>query len=185
MERRIALKLVAAGVLAPAAYGSRTGLVGIAPAQAAATGYVPEFFTAAEMSALDRLGEILIPGDERSGGASAAHVDRYIDVMAAAGSEDAGRRWKSGLAAVDEAAQTVFGDAFVDGSPQQQDAVVAVMARHEGSPTNDLERFFALLKKTTIDGYYTSKIGIHDEMKYQGNTALAEFPGCTHPEHQA
>jgi hypothetical protein len=37
----------------------------------------------------------------------------------------------------------------------------------------------------TIDGYYTSKIGIHQELEYQGNTALAEFEGCTHPEHQA
>ncbi len=36
----------------------------------------------------------------------------------------------------------------------------------------------------TIDGYYTSAIGIHKELEYKGNTALAEFPGCTHPEHQ-
>jgi len=185
MERRIALKLMAAGVIAPAAYGSRAGLVGIAPAQAAAVGYAPEFFTSAEMAALDRLTEILIPADERSGGASAAHVDRYIDVMAAAGSAEAGGRWKAGLVAGDEAAQGIFGDAFTSGSPPQQEAVVALLALHEGSPPSDLERFFALLKKTTIDGYYTSRVGIHDEMKYQGNTALAEFPGCTHPEHQA
>lgn len=184
MERRIALKLMAAGVIAPAAYASRTGLVGISPAQAAATGYVPEFFTSTEMAALDQLAEILIPADERSGGASAAHVDRYIDVMVAAGSDDDGRRWRSGLQAVDEAARTVYGESFLAGSAEQREAVVAVMARHEGSPTNDLESFFALLKKTTIDGYYTSKIGIHDEMQYQGNTAVAEFAGCTHPEHQ-
>jgi len=184
MERRIALKLVAAGVLAPAAYGSRTGLVGIAPAQAAASGYTPAFFTAAEMETLDRLSEIIIPGDERSGGASAAHANRYMDVIVSSGPEELQRRWKSGLEAVDEAAKSIHGASFADGTAAQQDAVVAVMAKHEGEPTNELERFFALVKKATIDGYYTSKIGIHDEMKYQGNTALAEFPGCTHPEHQ-
>jgi hypothetical protein len=59
------------------------------------------------------------------------------------------------------------------------------MARHEGSPETALEKFFAPLKRMTIDGYYTSKIGIHEDLEYKGNTALSEFPGCTHPEHQA
>jgi hypothetical protein len=37
----------------------------------------------------------------------------------------------------------------------------------------------------TIDGYYTSEIGIKQELKYKGNTYLKEFKGCTHPEHQS
>ncbi len=37
----------------------------------------------------------------------------------------------------------------------------------------------------TVDGYYTSKIGIHQDLEYKGNTAISEFPGCTHAEHQA
>jgi hypothetical protein len=46
------------------------------------------------------------------------------------------------------------------------------------------ERFFKAIKNMTIDGYYTSKIGIHQELQYKGNTYLKEFKGCTHPEHQ-
>jgi hypothetical protein len=37
--------------------------------------------------------------------------------------------------------------------------------------------FFAKLRNLTCDGFYTSKIGIED-LKYIGNSALAEFPGC-------
>ena len=41
-----------------------------------------------------------------------------------------------------------------------------------------------LLKQMTVNGYYTSATGIHKEMEYVGNTYLAAFPECTHPEHQ-
>ena len=43
---------------------------------------------------------------------------------------------------------------------------------------------FARLKLMTLDGYYTSAIGIHRELQYKGNAVLAEFPGCRHPEHK-
>jgi hypothetical protein len=41
------------------------------------------------------------------------------------------------------------------------------------------------VKQSTVDGYYLSDVGIHQELKYQGNEVLAEFPGCTHEEHKA
>lgn len=41
-------------------------------------------------------------------------------------------------------------------------------------------RLFQRLKDATIDRYYATEIGLVDELGYQGNTYLAEFPGCTH-----
>jgi len=41
-----------------------------------------------------------------------------------------------------------------------------------------LEAFFADTKQATIRGYYTSEIGIHQDLRYKGNTLLAEFVGC-------
>lgn len=41
-----------------------------------------------------------------------------------------------------------------------------------------LEAFFALTKRATIHGYYTSEIGIHKELRYKGNKILFEFVGC-------
>ena len=40
-------------------------------------------------------------------------------------------------------------------------------------------RFFRLVKNLTADGYYTSRVGLIDELGYSGNTMLASFPGCS------
>jgi len=39
------------------------------------------------------------------------------------------------------------------------------------------------LKRATIDGYYTSVIGIHQDLEYQGNQMVHDFKGCHHEEH--
>ena len=44
-------------------------------------------------------------------------------------------------------------------------------------------RFFRLVKNLTADGYYTSRLGLLEELGYTGNTALARFPACSVPEH--
>jgi hypothetical protein len=41
-----------------------------------------------------------------------------------------------------------------------------------------LEAFFADTKQATIHGYYTSEIGIQQDLRYKGNTLLGEFVGC-------
>ena len=42
---------------------------------------------------------------------------------------------------------------------------------------------FQLIKGLTVDRYYATEIGLVQELGYQGNTYLAEFPGCEHEEH--
>jgi hypothetical protein len=44
-------------------------------------------------------------------------------------------------------------------------------------------QFFRLIKNLTADGYYTSRVGLLQELGYAGNTVLARFPSCTVPEH--
>jgi gluconate 2-dehydrogenase gamma chain len=43
-------------------------------------------------------------------------------------------------------------------------------------------RLFRLMKNLTADGYYTSRVGLVEELGYAGNTALAKFPSCAIPE---
>ncbi len=92
--------------------------------------------------------------------------------------------WTQGLAFLNGVAQQEHGKNFEDCTADQQVALVERMSRNEDAPTRPEERFFVTAKRATIDGYYTSAIGIHQDLQYQGNTALAEFPGCTHPEHK-
>ena len=175
MERRTILKLVAAGVLP----GSGS-LVQIACRQDT---YTPEFFSVSEFNMLDSLAEIILPSDDHSAGAKAAKVARYIDVVAADATANTQARWRSGLEAVSALTEERFERDFVKCDAAQQDQIVAEISRNEESPRNEAERFFSLLKHATIDGYYTSQVGIDEDLGYQGNTAIDEFPGCAHEEH--
>jgi hypothetical protein len=58
--------------------------------------------------------------------------------------------------------------------------VETVASEKEPRPRN--VEFFRVVKSLTADGYYTSKIGLMDELGYKGNTVMQSFPGCVH-EH--
>src|SRR5262245_6053030 len=181
MDRRELFKILAASAAASPASAQHPH--GAEPLDL--TSYKPRFFTAAEYEMLDRLCEIIIPADKRSPGAQQAQVRFYIDVMAQFSDAQNQERWRAGLKAVDGAARASFRKAFVEYGAKEQDAIVAQMARNEGAPTNELERFFGPLKRLTVDGYHLSDVGARQGLGYKGDVSLAEFPGCNHPEHKA
>ncbi|MBK5298351.1 MAG: gluconate 2-dehydrogenase subunit 3 family protein, partial [Vicinamibacteria bacterium] len=80
-------------------------------------------------------------------------------------------------ARVDGMAQQRHGRSFVALSAEERGAVVATMAEGEADPKTDEARFFVTLKGRTVRGYYTSRLGIHDEMNYKGNTMQEEYAG--------
>lgn len=181
MERRSALKLIAIGSVAgqlPAQHAVRS-----AAGDAGAAGEL-KFFTAAQNDLVDRLTEMIIPADDHSPGASAANISRFIDGVLAAGDEKERAAWTAGLNAVEAEAKARFQRLFRDCSAEQQDRIMGSMAANEENPRSALERFFGELKSRTITGYYTSKVGLLQELEYKGNLPLAEYPACNHPEHQ-
>jgi hypothetical protein len=182
MERRTALKLIAAGVAAERLEAAQHHLVQIAATPSA---YKPQFFTPEQDKLLDRLSDLIIPTDDHSPGASAAKVSQFIDLMVANSTKSVQEQWIAGLKAVEAEARVRFGKPCLELTASEQDQIMVKMAANEANPSTELERFFVRLKNLTIDGYYTSPIGIHQDLQYKGNRALAEFPGCTHPEHQS
>lgn len=165
MERRTALKIVALGALGPAGtLGARgNSLPGTAWT---ADNYRPRFFNPQEIELLDRLMEMIIPADEQSPGARAARVSLFADLMIATSADCLKKAWKTGL-------QLMRNESALS-SPEQ---ALAKSAVNEGNPRNDLERFYGRLKEMTVNGYYTSAIGIHRDLRYQGNTYVQSFPG--------
>jgi glucoside 3-dehydrogenase (cytochrome c) hitch-hiker subunit len=77
--------------------------------------------------------------------------------------------------------RTVYYVALTDKDTPARRSSVALVAPETdpGLPV----RFFRLVKNLTADGYYTSRVGLLEELGYTGNTALARFPGCQVPEH--
>jgi hypothetical protein len=182
LSRREVLRLAAAAAAAPLVPGGKAVAdVSGAPAAAGAAG---RFFGAAEMALLDELCEIIVPADEHSGGARAAGVAAYVDARLAEYDpeipelRETRSRWKAGLAALDALARESAGRSFLEASPEQRVAVLQAAAAREADPQTDVERFFVELKRWTTHGYYTSRIGLQDELEYKGNTLLAEFVGA-------
>jgi hypothetical protein len=135
--------------------------------------YTFVFFTPLEKDLMEKAMEIIIPRDEHSAGAGEAKVPAFADLMVSTGDDLTQKTWRDGLRLLAEAA---------NGS--SVDAVLASLAAKEHNPQSDLERFWPVLKLMTVRGYYTSRIGIHQDMEYVGNEYLVSAPACNHLEHQ-
>ncbi len=137
------------------------------------------FFTPAQHALVDELSETIIPADTHSGGAKAAKVADYIDQVLRESLDDNQKAlWREGLRLVDLMTRHYSGKSFVDASPEEKIAVLTVLSDHDRMTDLPEVRFFLELKRLTVRGYYTSKIGIHDECEYKGNRILQEFVGC-------
>lgn len=137
-----------------------------------------KFFTPAEFRVLDELAEIIIPSDSHSPGARAAKVAAYLDKSIGASFEDTPRQtFRDGLKTVDKLSHQLNGKPFMDATAAERVAVVERMARNEQKPSTPAEHFFGELKGAVAFAYYTSSIGIHQEMQYKGNTVQTEFSG--------
>jgi gluconate 2-dehydrogenase gamma chain len=142
------------------------------------------FFTEEENKTVIEMSERIIPADDHSPGAKAAAVNEYLDLVVSESPEATRQVWREGLAAINKMSRDKFSKPFADASADQQIELLKEISKNERSPQTVEEKFFRTIKYATVDGYYTSKIGINDELHYKGNSYLKEFTGCTHPEHQ-
>lgn len=136
------------------------------------------FFTPAEFALVDELTEIIIPTDEHSPGARVAKVAEYLDArLAEAFTDEPRKQWRMGLAAIEKLSNEMHRKPFLQASEAERLAVVARIAQGEKNPNTPEEKFFVELKARTAHAYYTSKIGIHQEIEYKGNVYLKEYVG--------
>jgi hypothetical protein len=180
MSRRELMALGAAAALAARCGGSS---VPEAPAASALTaagpvGAAKTFLSSAELAMVDELSELIIPTDAHSAGAKAAGVAAYIDgSLAEAFEENVRATWRDGLRRIDELARQAHGKPFMSASADERVAVLTEIARNEAKPQKPEEEFFVELKSRVAWAYYTTEIGIKQELEYKGNTFQATFAG--------
>jgi hypothetical protein len=138
----------------------------------------PKFFTKEEFAMVDELSELIIPSDDHSPGARAAQVAAYIDARLAESFENEPKQiWRDGLSRINGLSQEMSGTSFMEATPKQRVALLTRIAKNEEKPETQEELFFRELKSRTARAYYTSKIGIHQELEYKGNVPIQEFAG--------
>ena len=142
--------------------------------------FVPRFFTPAQLLVVSRLTDLIIPPTDTPG-AAAAGVPQYIDLVV---NEDPKLQttFREGLESLDKSGQSRFGAAdFLQLTEAQQ--VEILTSLHEAAEQKGDVGFFHAIKGLTADGYYTSRIGLMQELGYNGDAVLAAFPVFTIPEH--
>ena len=171
VTRREIIKLAAVAMIVPPTFHAK-------PRARKPRPKTQRFFTPEEFAMVDELSELIIPTDDHSPGARAAKVAEYIDQrLAEAWEEESKRDWREGLKLIDQISNEMSGRSFMQASQEQRVALLERIAQNEANPQKPEEKFFVELKSRVAYAYYTSKIGIHDELEYKGNTYLREFAG--------
>ncbi len=129
-------------------------------------GYEPVTFSPQEFKLLGILVDMILPATETPG-ALEVGVHAMIDEDLAKGSEQLGTL-RTGLAALRQ-------QGFADMAEPQRGALL----KDFESGARSGKEFFETVKGLTIDAYYSTEVGLVQELGYQGNTYLDEFPGCT------
>ena len=176
VSRRTALKAFGSVALLPSL--SHEGLLAFARLQTTKAAPNPKVLSTTQFATLEELVEAIIPTDDRSPGAKQARVADYIDLLLSESDDTLSLQWIGGLAALDAEAVTQFRAPFARLTAAQTDRLLSQISAKELAPETPLEQFFVMTKHATIHGYYTSEIGIHQELRYKGNQFLQEFVGC-------
>lgn len=143
--------------------------------------YSPQFFDVSDFAALEAFTAILIPTDETPG-AREAHCALFIDFVlhnSAGVAPELQQQWRTAMEALRRAG-------FHAGDASARASLVEQMSRPEREAGATHPAYFAyrLIKQQNTFAFYTSRAGIIENLDYRGNSYYAEFPACTHPEHQ-
>jgi hypothetical protein len=186
MQRRDALKFLAAGAIAPSLAPE---LFTFFQEAHPASGYALRTLNPHQNATVVLMSEMIIPETDTPG-AKGAGVNEFIDVILTEwATEEDRNNFLSGLAGVDKQSNGLYGKDFVDASAVQQLTLMRAMdeavamgaprsARHGNTvpePDTQLKgNFFTVFKGITLHGYYTSEVGFSREL------GLQIIPGAQH-----
>ena len=169
--QRVAL-LMGGAVSAPV---MRAVLSGLQPQ----TRYTPKALSAQQDRIVTLISDMIIPVTDTPG-AQAAQVNQFIDMLLSDWFKPEERdRFMAGFTQVDERCQQACGKRFLEAAVEDRAKLLmeldreAIAARQAGVKETP---FFGMLKEMTLAGYYTSEIGITQELHY--DPAPGYFDGC-------
>jgi hypothetical protein len=166
LRRRDLLKraawLLGGAVSAPAALAI---LQGCSAKESAGAPVATKLLDAAQLALVAEIAEIMIPKTTTSG-AKDAGVPLFIDgVLDAVYPQDAKARFTAGLAEFEAAAKS-SGRAFLEREPAERVAFVQQSLEQALAGEHDPKPFILMTRELTLLGYFTSQVGISENMDY-------------------
>jgi len=156
-------------------------------AQAAMTAstWSPSVLTARQNDAVVALTELIIPATDTPG-AKAALVNRFVDHVLSTADAKERSEFIRGLTWLDDRCRAHAGKDIAGATAAELTTVLTPLAAEDTGTPEDAPgvAFFRAIKSMTITGYYTTEIGLRQELGDDGRMMLGAFEGCTHPEHQ-
>ena len=154
------------------------------PPAAQTVAYQRKVFNDREWHAVHVLCDLIVPADQRSGSATQAGVPEFMDDWLdfrkqEDGNDDLAAQILGGLAWLDRESLRLFQKDFAGAAAGQQKQILDRIAWPSRAAAEDKRwaAFFSKFRDLTLNGFYTSKIGIAD-LPYLGNTAVPEWRGC-------
>lgn len=192
VARRTAIKAMASSLGAAAsglwvddllvfARGRATNMAVATSAQIA--DFAPAALSPSQFETVGALVELIIPTTDTPG-ARTALVDRFVDATLADADQETRERFLDGLSWLDDRSRDLYGEPFTGaGDADRTDLLTRLSA--ESAEEDDVGvQFFTAIKAMTVTGYYSTEIGLRQELGDDGRLRLETFEGCTHPEHQ-
>ena len=182
MDRRALLQLLGS---APLAAGFVWTEAEVAEAQQRAqqvrrttAAFKPKFFTAHEYATVTMLAGMIIPKDERSGGAIEAGVPEFMDFMML---DQPARQvpMRGGLAWLDQEANSRFNQTFTTATEAQRGQLLDEISGLDAARPDQSHglAFFRSFRDLVASGFWTSEMGIND-LKFMGNVFVKDWNGC-------
>lgn len=138
-------------------------------------------FTLDDTSFLDEVAETILPAT-KSPGAKAAKVGQFMTVMVNDCYEEKDQKlFHDGIKKLDDECNKANGKSFMDSTPEQRTAFLTKLDKvakdyQKSKKPEDPNHYFTMMKQLTLFGYFTSKEGATQALRYVA--VPGKYEGC-------
>jgi len=128
-------------------------------------------FSAGDTAFLNEVAETILPAT-KTPGAKEAKVGELMVVMVNDTYEDKDQKiFHEGINKLDEACKKACGNTFLDATPAQRTALLTTLDKEakdyqKSKKAEDPNHYFTMMKQLTLFGYFTSKEGATQALRY-------------------
>ncbi len=128
-------------------------------------------FSVADAAFLDEVADTILP-PTKSPGAKAAKVGQFMTVIVNDTYEEKDQQtFHAGINLLNEASKKTAGKDFMDATPEQRTALLTSLDKEakefqKSKKKEDQNHYFTMMKQLTLFGYFTSKEGATQALRY-------------------